>query len=313
MIFNNYMFEEHTLYNYEEVVNNFTSIPLAMGNMSNEMMKGIMNNCGAIGSINIGGTYGLIILNSYKLSYVPTTQTSYSSAEISPNALMIFYKLFARYKKHYAINVNKDENFEDKAKDFMMKLFNLLDYTFVKYDTLLSLYESQKSHLLDKLGRTRTGERELATNVSGNQTASGTSSGTTSQTGAETTSGTSASSSTKDTIDLHNDTPQTTDVVATIEGNQYVSDLRKIHESESESGQTSGTSNNTSQGSSSGQTSSTETSQTASTGTDEFTESEMWDTKTMMEKLDEIEKNFSNLIKKWLNEFDELFIEEVNY
>ena len=303
MIFNNYMFEERTLYTYKEVLKFIDNLNPDL-QLNTDKIRIYLDKIGMIiGSPPNNPTNWT---DNYSLSFFENNQ-------VKSNAVIIFQKIYARYKTHYAIMCNKDDDVEEKSKNFLFKVFNTLDYTFVKYDTLLSLYESQKSHLLDKLGRTRTGERELATNVSGNQTASGTSSGTTSQTGAETTSGSSASSSTKDTLDLHNDTPQTTDVVATMEGNQYVSDLRKIHESGSESGQTSGTSNNTSQGSSSGQTSSTETSQTASTGTDEFTESEMWDTKTMMEKLDEIEKNFSNLIKKWLNEFDELFIEEVNY
>ena len=305
MIFNNYMFEEHELYTYKEVLSKCNVLPPAT---NASVICHLLNNIDLAfippATQNFFNEYGLSFA---KDGVLPATDL------IQSNAIMIFNKLYARYRSHYAINCLKDDDVEAKSKEFMRKLFNLLDYTFVKYDTLLSLYSSQKTHLLDKLGRTRTGERALATNVSGNQSVSGTSSGTTSQTDAEMTSGTSSSSGTKDTLDLHNDTPQTTDVVATMEGNQYVSDLRKIHESESESGQTSGTLSRTSSGTSGGQTSSTETSQTASTGTDEFTESEMWDTKTMMEKLDEIEKNFSNLIKKWLNEFDELFIEEVNY
>ena len=86
-------------------------------------------------------------------------------------------------------------------------------------------------------------------------------------------------------VNLFNDTPQTTDVVATMEGNQYVSELNK--------GSNSGTS--------------------SSSGTDEFEENESFDTMTIMAKLEEIERNFSMLWKKWLDEFDQLFIEEVNF
>lgn len=312
MIFNNYMFEEHEFYTFLEVYKKLQLSGNKVDYFTNILGCDILSRLGLIITTQSGGK--VAVSNSlYDLSFIQEVENYYSTNAFKGSSLPFLNKLLSRYKNHYAIDCLKDDDIEEKSKDFMIKLFNLLDYTFVKYDTLLSLYASEKSHLLDKLGRTRTGQRQLASNVSGNETTSGTSSGTTSQTGAETTSGTSSSSSTKDTLDLHNDTPQTTDVVATITENQYVSDLRKIHETGSESGQTGGTSNNTSQGTSSGQTSSTGTSQTASTGSDEFTESEMWDTKTMMEKLDEIEKNFSNLIKKWLNEFDELFIEEVNY
>ena len=70
-----------------------------------------------------------------------------------------------------------------------------------------------------------------------------------------------------------------------MEGNQYVSELNK--------GSNSGTS--------------------SSSGTDKFEENESFDTMTIMAKLEEIERNFSMLWKKWLDEFDQLFIEEVNF
>ena len=177
----------------------------------------------------------------------------------SSNAMTLLNKLWARYGEHYAIVCDSEDMTErvDKTKQFFRKLFNKLDYSFAKYDLLLTKYNEQKSHLLDKLGRTRSGSRTISQ------------------------SGQSAENS----VSLYNDTPQTTDVVATIEGNQFVSDLTK----------------NSSAGS------------TASNGSDTFSETDSWDTMTNMAKLDEIEKQFSQLWKKWLNEFDELFIEEVNY
>ena len=143
----------------------------------------------------------------------------------------------------------------------MKKVINILDYTYVRYSTLLDLYENQKEHLLDKLQSSRSGSRSLAHNQ--------------------------ASSNTQNSTSLYNDAPQTSDVIATISGNQYATDLTKGQVSDS--------------------------GETHSTGSDTFSESESHDTLTIMGKLDEIEKQFSNVWKKWLNEFDELFIEEVNY
>ena len=137
------------------------------------------------------------------------------------------------------------------------KVLNKLDYTFQKYAYLLDAYEGQKSHLLDKLQRTRSGNRSM------------------SQTG----------QNAENSVHIYNDSPQTTDVVATMEGNQFVSELNK----------------NSVAGS------------TASSGSDNFQEAETWDNATIMARLSEIEKQFSNVWKNWLNEFDELFIEEVNY
>ena len=51
----------------------------------------------------------------------------------------------------------------------------------------------------------------------------------------------------------------------------------------------------------------------AGEGTDEFEETETYDTMTIMSKLEEIEKYYSMIWLKWLNEFDRLFIEEANF
>lgn len=218
--------------------------------------------------------------NPYNLSFEERLTDVYTPKAL---ALTFINKLVARYKDHYAIMCNDDsqETLIAKSKEIFTKVFNLLDYTFPKYETLLGLYESKKGNLLDKLARTRAGTRQLST--TGNNSDQHYGSGT--------------DSSTINSVDLHNDTPQTTDVVATISGNQYVSDLKK--------GQTtsSGTSSDTY----------TNTGSSSSNGTDQFEETEGFDTMTIMAKLDEIEKQFSQLWRKWLDEFDQLFIEEVNF
>ena len=119
----------------------------------------------------------------------------------------------------------------------------------------------QKSHLTDKLSRVRSGSRELSQEAEHSEESN--------------------------KLSLYNDTPQTDDVIATIESNQDVSDLTKGRD--------------TNEGSN------------PSSETDEYEETETWDNATIMARLEEVEKKLSNLWKKWLNEFDGLFVEEVNY
>ena len=226
------------------------------------------------------GLWPEINANPYGLSFMKQSQSTYLAED---TALIFINKLVSRYQDHYAVicNDESEETLQAKSKELFTKVFNLLDYTFPKYSTLLGLYEAKKGNLLDKLGRTRAGTRQLSSTGSNSDQHYG--------------SGTD--SSTINSVDLHNDTPQTTDVVATISGNQYVSDLKK--------GQT------TSSGTSSDNY--TNTGSSSSNGTDQFEELENFDTMTIMAKLDEIEKQFSQLWRKWLDEFDQLFIEEVNF
>ena len=194
--------------------------------------------------------------NPYNLSFITYED---HSAVVDALVLTLFNKLYARYENHYAIMCDSEETSEKNAKslDLLKKVFNLIDYSFPKYSILFDLYESKKDHLLDKLQRTRSGNRSMSQ------------------------SGQNAENS----VRLYNDTPQTTDVVATIEGNQYVSDLEKSSVAGS----------------------------TASSGSDNYQEAENWDEKTIIERLKEIENNYSMLWKNWLDEFDQLFIEEVNF
>lgn len=270
----NLFFQEKTLYTLKECQEALWSLtpaaafPCFSGNDVNFPLL----SCGLI-QISF-------VFNLYDLSFEEKDGNYYQPKTL---ALTFINKLVARYKDHYAVMCDDDtENtLKSKSKEIFTKIFNLLDYTFPKYETLLGLYEAKKGNLLDKLARTRTGTRQLTSTGSNSDQHSG--------------SGTD--SSTINSVDLHNDTPQTTDVVATISGNQYVSDLKK--------GQT------TSSGTSSDNY--TNTGSSSSNGTDQFEETEGFDTMTIMAKLDEIEKQFSQLWRKWLDEFDQLFIEEVNF
>lgn len=270
---NNFMFSEISLYNFDEVMEVIlretggASIPFTASQYVIEFLS-VLDVADDTGSGH----------NPYKLSFLHTPT---EVLEAKQNAITLLNKLYLRYKKHYAIAIKNENELAESSKEFCIKVVNLLDYTFPKYDELLALYESNKSKLLDKLGRTRAGTRQL------------------SQTGSNSDQhyGNGTDSQTIETLDLHNDTPKTSDILATISSNQYVSDLKK--------GKT------TSSGSSSDNY--TNTGSNSSNGTDTFEEVEGFDTMTLMAKLDEIEKQFSQLWRKWLDEFDLLFIEEVNF
>lgn len=282
MLKNNIMFQEQTLYTLAEVLHALGSSWTNEPKLSADDIKEFLKTTEMIEKTEDSGNY--YFDNYIGLNFIRNTEHNYWSEDwLESNAVILLNKLYSRYSGHYAIVCDEDTSDEkwNKSKDILRKVFNLLDYTFTKYDILLYNYGQQKLNLLNKLGRTRQGLRSLS------QT--GTSS--------EQHSGSGTNSDTINNLDLKNDTPQTSDVVADISQNQYVSELRKGQQTSS--GTTTDTFTNS--GSSS------------SSGTDGFEETENFDTMTIMAKLDEIEKQFSQLWRKWLNEFDELFIEEVNY
>lgn len=283
LMLNKFMFEEKVNYTFAET---FGSVIGQTGGASIPLdQSGFKEVLQVLGYLE----YLQPTANSYGLSFVALIQEEPPlTNHVEPTDLSVVFmnKLYMRYKEHYAMQLDREyiagsTELYSFAKEVIIKVINKLDYTYLKYSTLLNAYENQKAHLLDKLERTRSGERNIKQD------------GATSGTGAR--QGTSSESGSY--LELHNDTPQTTDVVATMEGNQYVSDLKKG--SSSASGTTG--------------ENSVESGETHSTGEDTFEENESWDSMTNMARLDEIEKQFSNLWMKWLNEFDELFIEEVNF
>ena len=251
MMKNNFMFEEKTIYSFDEVLATLLS-ETASAQFPFKNSDSVFQCLNACGILPKPDNYS----NDFSLSFLSVIEQDLTCLS---NAIYLLNKLWARYGEHWAIVCDSEDLTEraTKTKEFFRKIFNKLDYTFPKYDYLLNSYESQKSHLLDKLGKTRSGNRSVSQ------------------------SGQNAENS----VHTFNDTPQTSDAVATLEQNQYITELTK--------------------GSLAGSTS--------SSGSDNFQEAENWDNATMMARLDEIEKQFAMLWKKWLNEFDELFIEEVNF
>ena len=250
----NPMFEEKTLYSFQEVqeiIWDYSGVQAFPP--TSQTMLDVLDYFGFTNQNENKNLYGLTFVS------LQTPENDDPYLLVDDRALTLIAKMMSRYKDHWAIMCDDDTQATKlkKSKELFTKIINLLDYNFPKFTLLLTAYESKKNNMLDKLGRTRSGSREIS------------SSGETSDS----------------TLNLFNDTPQTSDVVATIEGNQYVSELNK--------GSNSGTS--------------------SSSGSDEFEEEENFDTKTIMEKLEEIQRNYAKIWKVWLDEFDELFIEEVNF
>ena len=201
--------------------------------------------------------------NTLKLPFVVMED---NLLRVTDLGVLFFNKLFSRYEHHLCfalddIYLSTDTKMIKATNNFIKKVVNKLDYSYPRYSTLLSLYEDEKTHLMDGLERARSGSRSLAHNQ--------------------------ANSNNQNSKQLYNDSPQSSDVIATIDQNQFVSEITKGQVSDS--------------------------GEVHSTGSDEFSETETFDTKTIMSKLDEIERQFVKIWERWLNEFDELFIEEVNY
>ena len=257
----NFMFEDRYIFNFDEACETLLestmsphpTFPLKTGN---DVLYCLLS----LGYVTYDGVNHKFRYNYNDLSYVKTENSELVCEDL---ARILLNKIKLRYGTHMAINCPSSE-YEDKiyeTRNLFAKIFNLIDYTFLRYSYLLDKYNSEKSHLLDKLSRTRTGSRELSQEAEHSEESN--------------------------KLSLYNDTPQTRDVVAGITGNQFVSDLTKGHD--------------TNEGSNS------------SSGTDEYEETENWDNVPIMERLSEIEKKMSNLWQKWVKEFDDLFVEEVNY
>lgn len=248
MIKNNWYFQEHIIYNFEDVLIELFSDNEAP--YSQAQFRTLLQHLNYLPAQSLTNVYGLSFLELNEYVYVPTT-----------TSVTLLNKLADRYGEHYCIDILDDNEKEKAFKSLMKKVVKLMDYTYPKYSTLLDQYENQKTHLMDKLSRVRQGERNTLQD--------------------------GASSNNGSYKDLHNDTPQTTDVTANLVENQYVSDLNKGENSAS--------------------------GETHQRGNDTFNETETHDPATIIERLNEIQNKFAQVWRKWLDEFEQLFIEEVNF
>lgn len=208
----------------------------------------------------------------------------------------LLFALRLRFQNHYiggyiVTPENRDvaDEYEVMYKskdmhDFIDKFIAILCATKSKYQTILNIYSSQENKLMDGLKTQRDGSNALdRAHSDHSEHGEGKSEDYTIQ---------------ADGVNLHNDTPQTTDVVATMEQDQFVSDLDK----------SSATTHNL--GSSrvdSGDDSSGEVHDRGETH-----ESSTMDTKYVMGKIAEIQDSYQIVLTKWTDEFGCLFIEEEN-
>lgn len=211
-------------------------------------------------------TYFDDICSAYGFNFEDLKGTN-ANQEYSPSNTPVA-KLMAlitlKYDNHYIAHDNTENKYTSGSIELynVFKRINLLEFckgfmsilltTYSKYNTILNIYDTHMTNIMDGLNRSVSGSKEddYSTESSGET--------------------------------LHNDTPQDSDIVATIEGNQYVSDLSK----------SSGKVDNG--------------------GTSEYESKETYDTKYQMEKIAEIQDSYQKVLNNWANEFRGIFIEEAN-
>lgn len=146
----------------------------------------------------------------------------------------------------------------DKVREWCKKFIGILAFTKDKYKTILDIYDNNIAKLMDGLKTSTEASHEIHRDEDYDTDVSG--------------------------KNLLNDTPQTTDVVATIEGNQYVSELSKSEAHTDNTGDVD------------------------ETGSRE--EETTIDTKYTIEKIKEIQDSYEQVLKRWSEEFSPLFKEE---
>lgn len=157
MRLNKFMFQEEYAYTYEEVLEELlgsTYAPFTKGSLLT-----ILEECGLISegeNNNFNNTFVYAFLKS----------GSFVENEVPQRTIDLLNKLFLRYGEHFAVITHSEDEIETASKRFLKKICNILDYTYEKYDALLTMYADNKSKLLDKLERTRSEEKSGESEVS---------------------------------------------------------------------------------------------------------------------------------------------------
>jgi len=156
-----------------------------------------------------------------------------TTSKITDGTDKILNEIIKRYWYHYCFSTKNSEigqgsDFRSEVDKFMIKILNVIQYTYKKYSKLLTLYENEKNNLM----------KQLESEVEG---------GT-----------------------RFNDTPQDTEIAFDEVSPSFATTMTK-NKSKTKS-----------------------------------------DSDTPIKKLAEIERNYSNVLLLWLNEFDSLFVEENN-
>lgn len=156
MRLNKFLFEEEYAYTYEEVLEELLGssyLPFSKGSLLT-----ILEECGTIqvGETNFNNVFAYAFLKS----------GTFEESEVPQRTLDILNKLYLRYGEHYALITHSEDEFESASRKFFKKVCNVLDYTFEKYDALLTMYADNKAKLLDKLERTRSEEKSGESEIS---------------------------------------------------------------------------------------------------------------------------------------------------
>lgn len=289
MKMNNFMFKEEYAYIYSEILTTlgfiFQENPYSKQIFANNLLVSKLIELD-------NGHY----MNTMGYSFLDDNKTAVSQF-VKDNAQAILQKVFLRYKDHYAVVVASQDDFSDECKKFFIKVCNVLDYTFDKYDTLLTIYAEQKTHLLDKLQRIRDEEKTLSSSGEHSETRDETRN-LERGTEIDTESGSSSKSA-------GSDTPQTINVSQDI--GEIAGYFNKYDQAED-----SGTSHSEGTDTDTGTIGVEIGGENSSSGSEELDATESYDPMTMMARIEEIQTKYENTMFKWVEEFDRLFIEEGN-
>ena len=275
MKLNNFMFREEFAYTYKEVIEKLLNENAFILNKTK-----LVEILSDLEVITYNEQQEKITSNDVAYSFLSVGEIDEG---VSANAVNVLNKVALRYKDHYAILTDTEDAdvVFHQCQAFFIKVCNVLDYTFDKYDTLLGIYEAQKSHLLDKLQRIRD-EDKTTSNSENHYIRKGTNVSTENESGSQV-----AGSKTPQTINTTGDFDEI---------NGYWDNYDKAHES----GTSSSTGSETDDGSSS------------RSGTEGLDATESFDPMTIMARIDEIQTQYENTMFKWVEEFDRLFVEEGN-
>ena len=193
------------------------------------------------------------------LYYRPESPSGWSINQMPQVRLL--YLLLNRFGQEYIPFENEIDNpvNNTEVKEFARKFLSIMLQTYPRYYPILKIYDDNLSKLMNPLKTTHTGLRNTARHEDYDTDMSG--------------------------KNILNDAPQTTDVVTTLEQDQYASELSKS-------------------------TAHTDNIGDVSEAVQDATTTEQ-DSMTTMAKIKEIQDSYDLMLKKWSNEFETLFMEEI--
>ena len=141
MLKNNIMFEEHEVYDYEEVCSILSSRIGETGLLP--MTKEKLNKL--LTMLNYFTGVVEYSQNPFGLSFLELSANVYQGTDIS---LVFFNKLYQRFRTHICFDILSNVEYKDEVKykqssAFFRKIVNLLDYNYPKYSLLIEQYNTQ--------------------------------------------------------------------------------------------------------------------------------------------------------------------------